>query len=181
MNDSTDNPFDLPHIDKEDIPVLDDIVTPGSVQENRTPVIPEQATPGLADYSFDTNAIPTDENSFTEEITPEEIHGISGHVALDTGFTIEDQNNASINEANINIANELHIDIEQLTELIEQITTEVQHKLESKIEGSIKQSMEDNLNNILHHHKEIIKESIRTHLIEQLPDILNDIPPKQEN
>ena len=80
MNDSTDNPFDLPDIDQEDIPVLDDIVTLGSAHEDRTHIIPEQAVSGLADYNFDTDAAPTGDNSFTEEIaskdlSPEEIAG----------------------------------------------------------------------------------------------------------
>lgn len=160
MNDSTDNPFDLPHIDKEDIPVLDDIVTPGSVHENKTPVIPEQAASGIADYNFDTDAKPTDENSSTEEIAPEETLYNSGHVALDTGFAIEDQDNDGINENNI--TSESLIDQEQLTELIEQITNAVQHELEPQIE-------------------KLIQESIRTQLMERLPDIFNNTPPSQEN
>ena len=160
MNDSTDNPFGLPDIDQEDIPVLDDIVTPGSAHENRTPAIPEQATPELADYNFDANAAPADENSSTEETTPEETHNNIGHVALDTGFSIEDQNNEGINEDNI--ASELPVDQEQLTELIEQITNTVQHELKPQIE-------------------ELIQESIRTQLTERLPDIFNNTPPTQED
>ena len=145
MNDSTDNPFDLPDIDQEDIPVLDDIVTLGSAHEDRTPIIPEQAVSGLADYNFDTDAAPTGDNSFTEEITskdlsPEEI----------AGETPEED------------ANKLPLDQEQLTELIEQITHKVQNELESKIEA-------------------LIQDSVRTQLIEQLPDIFNNTPPSQEN
>jgi len=41
--------------------------------------------------------------------------------------------------------------------------------------------MEDSLNDTLNQHKELIKESIHTHLTDRLPDILNNIPPKQEN
>ena len=162
MNDSTDNPFDLPDIDQEDIPVLDDVVTPGSAHDDRTPITPGQATPDLADYNFDTDTddTPTDEDSSTEETAPEEIHNNIGHVALDTGFTIEDQNNNDVDENNI--TSESPIDQEQLAELIEQITHKVQNELEPQI-------------------KELIQESIRTQLTERLPDILNNIPPKQEN
>lgn len=145
MNDSTDNPFDLPDIDQEDIPVLDDIVTPGSTHEDRTPLISEQVDAGNADYNFDTDAAPTDGNSFIEEITsenlsPEEIAG----------------------ETPGENANKLPIDQEQLAELIEQITHKVQNEFEPQI-------------------KELIQESIRTQLLEQLPDILNNTPHRQEN
>ena len=157
MNDSTDNPFDLPDIDQEDIPVLDDVVTPGSAHEDRTPIIPGQATPDLADYNFDTDTddTPTGDNSSTEET-----HNNIGHVALDTGFTIEDQNNNGVDENNL--TSKSPIDQEQLAELIEQITHKVQNELEPQI-------------------KELIQESIRTQLTERLPDTLNNIPPKQEN
>ena len=201
MNDVTNNPFDLPFIDKEDIPVLDDIIVPGSVHENRTPVISEHDSSGLADYSFDIPAEPADEQTFHEELAPEELTPeellseeiaketseedtnetriIGSHTALDTGFTIERQNSERFNETNI--TEELHIDQERLTELIDQITTEVQQKFKAEIEGSIRQAMEDSLNSALNQHKELIKESIHTHLMEQLPGVLHYSPVKKKD
>jgi len=201
MNDVTNNPFCFSFIDNEYIPVLDDIIVPGSVHENRTPVISEHDSSGLADYSFDIPAEPADEQTFHEELAPEELTPeellseeiaketseedtnetriIGSHVALDTGFTIEGQNSERFNETNI--TEELHIDQERLTELIDQITTEVQQKFKAEIEGSIRQAMEDSLNSALNQHKELIKESIHTHLMEQLPGVLHYSPVQKED
>lgn len=119
MNDFYDNPFDIPEVDKKDIPVLDDIVTLGAIHETIAPNVEvqvESETDHKPDAGFSATGEPdpTEQKAFIDkEQLAILIEEIAGKVQQELVSRIEDTIRKALEEG-------LHNTLQQQENLIKE-------------------------------------------------------------